>query len=136
MTNEPERPSEELRRLYQEIRDMTNPLCGTCEVPYACCDVHWCHLSRVWTVQAWDEQVVVPTNPQPNTLTGITIPLLGPEGCTAKAWQCPTCSAHLCEETFNKQSDEWKTQWQTIHDRVQELEFIRLMGSFAVGHVE
>lgn len=73
--------------LYQEMADLTRPLCGACRAPFSCCSPEYCEMAlRIAKDQGVD---LARTDHK-------TLPLMGPTGCTAAPHFRPLCTLHVC----------------------------------------
>ena len=79
---------ETLIQLYQRMADLTLPECQTCPIPLRCCDATYCTLAMAWASSRWGVTLERTAHP--------TLPLMGPEGCTAAPHLRPLCTLHTC----------------------------------------
>jgi len=96
--------AEELQILYQQIADITKPLCMSgsgCGVlaqkPYHCCEKKYCDMAAKFALDGYG--IVL----QP---TGHEIPFMGPTGCTIPLHLRPICTIHCCAITWAQHSAE------------------------------
>lgn len=78
---------ERLKKLFQELADLTNPLCGQCRAPYSCCSPEYCWMAIETAKESGETLTPIP---------GARVPLLGKNGCIAPPWFRPLCTFHLC----------------------------------------
>jgi len=101
-----------LHQLYENIAELTKPKCTNkdgdgCRVPMQCCDPFQC------------EQVIAETGLARTTHP--TLPLMGPNGCTAQPYQRPICAIHVCER--NLWNAEFSEKYFDLREEISELEW-------------
>lgn len=101
-----------LHILYQQVSDITNPLCMSgdgcgplAEKPYHCCEKQYCDMAARYAKKYYD------INLQP---TGHEITFMGEQGCTVPLHLRPVCTLHVCSITWagtsTIQNDSEKTR--------------------------
>ena len=110
-------PDSPLPVLYQQMADMTQPLCGTNAGGCAshrgvnrCCHHRYCeaakmHASRFYgiTLEAGDGE----------------LPFMGPHGCTVPPHLRPVCTLHICSFSYASPSTFARDEQKTV-------EYVRL----------
>lgn len=82
----------DLQSLYRELYELTAPLCGSCRVPYACCDaVLGCELTQKFAKDFYQIDLEPCANPKNELL------FLGSNGCTVEPYLRPHCTRHQCD---------------------------------------
>src|SRR6478609_9439102 len=83
-----------LREMYQQIDDITKPLCLSgqgcgerAEKPYHCCERNHCDAAARFAREGYGIELKT---------TGHEIPFMGPEGCTVPLHLRPACTIHAC----------------------------------------
>ena len=80
---------EEKLELYHEMYDLTKSECGVpCLRPQRCCSPDYCETALSWAKQEYG--VDLPRTNHP------TLPLMGPNGCTAAPQYRPICTMQNC----------------------------------------
>lgn len=105
----------QLKVLYQELADMTKPLCATaCQLPISCCSPEYCEFVIEYAKDCWGEELQRTNHER--------LPLMGPDGCTAAPHLRPMCSAHVCEGTLYRQEQEYLDKYFKLRDKISDLE--------------
>lgn len=108
---------EQLKQLYRELYELTNPVCMTkCLLPHSCCSPEYCDIAIKYAKERWGEELK-PTGQHPR------LPLMGLSGCVAPPHTRPMCTAHVCEMTLYKQGPGYWDKYWELRDRVDRLEW-------------
>jgi hypothetical protein len=104
--------------LYAELAAMTEPECAAhCARPHTCCDEKYCGFAMSFARENWGVELA-PT-------WHATLPLMGPDGCTAAPHLRPICTAHTCDiSDFGcKRGDSpWTARYFEIQDAIAAIE--------------
>ncbi len=106
-----------LKKLYQEMSDLTAPECATnCRVPHSCCDEMYCEMADE---RAKELGIVLER-------TGHTsLPFMGPTGCTVEPYLRPNCTFHTCAINgfgFKPGDLGWTQQYFNLRAKIEEEE--------------
>jgi hypothetical protein len=77
-----------VKKVYEDLYELTNPKCGQCRCPHSCCSPEYCELAFQHAKKLGIE--LQPTG-HPK------LPLMGPNGCVAEPYLRPLCAVHVCE---------------------------------------
>jgi hypothetical protein len=117
----PERRVQQLIDAYQKMADLTRPECNaeTCQnhKPYRCCEDVFCEDAIRYARNRWDTDLEMTDHP--------TLPLMGPNGCTAPPHMRPICTVHTCAiaSAGRKRDDpEWTKRYYILRDTIDRLE--------------
>lgn len=99
--------------LYQKMYDLTNPKCGSCNLPNACCHKDYCEMTLAYAKEVWGTDLLRTEHP--------TLPLMGEKGCTAAPHLRPLCTAHVCEQHLMR-VDDFTEQYFQIREEINEEE--------------
>lgn len=108
---------ETIIQLYKQMSDLTQPQCQhQCRVPLSCCSGEYCEMAIEWAKEQYNVTLQE---------TGhATLPLMGPEGCTAEPHLRPLCTLHTC--AINNygftQDPDWDKHYFTLRDRIEAME--------------
>lgn len=73
------------------MSELTQPLCASkCNVPQQCCSPEYCFMAIEHAKEKWGVELKPTGHP--------TLPLMGPNGCTAEPHLRPICTIHVCEK--------------------------------------
>ena len=111
----------QLINAYQKLYALTMPACrNQCRAPRTCCSPEYCEETIRWAQESWGTKLSTTEHP--------TLPLMGPDGCTAAPHFRPMCTAHVCKiNGMGTSGDpEWDQQYFELTDLVNNLEFERL----------
>lgn len=76
--------------VYQKMSDLTSPECASvCVIPHSCCSPEYCHMTIQIAKEDWNVELSSTDHP--------TLPLMGPNGCTAAPHLRPICTVHACQ---------------------------------------
>jgi len=113
-----------LQALYAELSAATAGECAAaCTRPQSCCASLYCGIAIDFARSHWDVELV-PTWHR-------SLPLMGPDGCTAAPHLRPLCTAHTCaiSDFGCKQGDAgWTARYFTLVDAIAALE-VELFGA-------
>ena len=117
--------SQELKDLWQQMADMTRPICmneggpweqrraqGLCMNPGSCCDDMYCEIA-LQTAERMGEALERTSHPR--------LPLMGPAGCVAPPHVRPMCSLHVCcisSVGFKTNDEEWTRKYFELRETV------------------
>ncbi len=124
MTQEP-RPR--LVSLYEEMYQHTKNECRyTCTKAGSCCDGAVCEAMIQHAEDEWDVTLERTGHP--------TLPLMGPDGCTAAPHLRPLCTVHTCEigssgKKKGPGGDEWTERYFELRGEISEIEGERMFSS-------
>jgi len=113
---------EQLKRLYQEMYELTVGECAKCRLPYSCCSRHHCELAKEWAQEEWSMELP-PFN-------DAEIPYLSNQGCVIEPYLRPMCTFHTCEICslgFKKDDNKWTDRYFDLRHSIDELEFERMV---------
>lgn len=80
----------ELKRLYQEMADLTGPDCAShCKIPRNCCEPFSCKVTELFAKEYWG--IDLPKTNHPRLL------FMGEHGCTVEPHLRPFCTLHHCD---------------------------------------
>jgi len=105
--------------LYAELAAHTESECAACARPFSCCEARYCAFAIEFARDQWD--VALPPT------WHATLPLMGPDGCTAAPHLRPICTAHTCETNEHgcKRGDEaWTARYDALRARIGEIEAV------------
>lgn len=109
----------DLIQLYQELSDLTLPVCKTeCRVPLSCCSYEYCELTLEW---AGEKGVRLERTDHP------TLPLMGSEGCTVAPYLRPWCTRHVCcinSLGYKPGGIAWTKKYFALCDSINKLELL------------
>lgn len=115
---------EKLKNLYQQLSELTNPMCGKCAHSYGCCSKEYCELVED---RAKELGVTIPEK------TNNPIPYMGGNGCVVPPYLRPICTMHTCDinslgfvrdysSTGLKPDKEKTTEYFRLRKEIEELE--------------
>lgn len=113
--------SAQLITLYKRMSDITAPECAAvCKLPHSCCSPEYCEATIEDAAHKWGTTLVRTDHP--------TLPLMGPDGCTAAPHLRPLCTFHTCEINGagfkrNDPGDVWTTEYFKVREQIEALEF-------------
>ena len=81
-----------LVELYQQMADLTRPLCGLCRRPNSCCSKEHCEQAKLFAKEFWGIDLV-----EPDKKLRPDVPYLGLEGCIVAPHLRPCCTVHHCQ---------------------------------------
>jgi hypothetical protein len=108
---------EQLIALYQEMADLTRPICARCtppRPPFQCCSALYC-----WTAQAhararWNVQL---------TRTGNeTLPYMGEGGCIVAPHLRSLCTIAVCKDELALQPEGVQERYWTLRAAIEAAE--------------
>ena len=112
---------EHLKQLFQEMANITLPLCLNNECgaikPFCCCNILFCQGAIRYAKEVWNEELQKTTNTQ--------LPLLGDDGCIAPPHLRPSCTFHLCyiDKFGHKPGDEeWTKKYWKLREEIELLQ--------------
>lgn len=111
---------ERLKASYEAIAEMTHKRCGQphCRVlsETRCCAPEYCEIAITWASERWDVQLNRTEHP--------TLPLMGPNGCTAAPHFRPLCSMHQCKiNSIGTSGDlRFDRKYFKLRERIEDLE--------------
>jgi hypothetical protein len=121
------KPSNELVVLYQQMSDLTAPICAKdCRCPHSCCSPEYC-LDVEALVLRQDIQLERTEHP--------TLPFMGTSGCTVPPHLRPACTLHLCSVNslgFIPNQPELTERYFEIREKIETIEFERFTADTAV----
>lgn len=80
-----------LKELFQQMYELTNPLCGKCPVPYSCCDTKYCDIATKYAKDVYNIDLTIFD-------TGNKVKYLDKEkGCLIPPHLRPMCTLHVCD---------------------------------------
>ena len=94
-----------------QVAQHTQAACGGCRVPYGCCHKEACEEAIAFSKDHLGVELETTNHP--------TLPLMGPNGCTAQPHQRPICSVHVCEQHLLADTDWTNTYWE-LRDQASE----------------
>lgn len=74
--------------LYQQLYELTNPLCKKCSVPQSCCSAEYCDMAK-FMMEEWGVEIKSP-NEHPK------LPFMSKTGCVVTPYLRPLCTRHHC----------------------------------------
>jgi hypothetical protein len=81
--------SRPLKKMYDEIANLTNEICASCPRPYSCCISLGCAHTKFWAKTAWSVKL------KEQSSAG-DLPFLGDSGCTVRPFLRPVCAIAVC----------------------------------------
>ncbi len=109
--------------LYQQMAEMTAPLCGSgslecaqfCQKKYRCCEKQYCEATAKFAREKYGVELQPTGNPD--------LPFMGEHGCTVAPHLRPICTLHVCSISWAAKSsienDEQKTKaYFDLRDRI------------------
>ena len=116
--------SEKLKQLYQQMYELTEPLCSKCTIPYSCCSPEYCGLAIEWARDKWGQDITPLIQKHP------TLPFMGETGCVLPPHFRPLCTLHVCSTNsiaiikLNGKFDLAATHaYFYIRSKIEELEY-------------
>lgn len=98
---------------YGRMSDLTAPKCKSeCNAPRTCCSAFYCEFTMVHARTRWG--VELPRSRHPS------LPLMGPNGCTAAPYLRPLCTAHVCEKHL--QDPVFAERYNYTREQISKLE--------------
>ncbi len=114
---------DKLKELYQQMATHTLPECaGTCEVPFSCCTVDACELTRRWAQNSWGIKLQKTNHAK--------LPFMGEHGCTVEPYLRPLCTLHTCQiNAFGYKPDDgkWTERYFHLRGEINYLECERVV---------
>lgn len=118
---------EQLKILYKELYDLTNPLCKKCRAPQSCCSREYCDLVMIRVEELWQEDF---SDVGKQYIFNQNIPFMREDGCILPPHLRPMCTLHHCDINsvgfFNPKLDsdsEIKTKkYFELREKIDELE--------------
>lgn len=111
--------SDSLHILYQQISDITKPLClsGTAckelaHKPFHCCEKKYCDLAAKFALEGYG--IILQS-------TGHEIPFMGVEGCTIPLHLRPICTIHCCKFSWADKVEN-NVEYFTLRHRILTIE--------------
>lgn len=120
--------SQELKDAWRAVADHTKPVCmnsggaweerrarGLCMNPGSCCDSMYCEIA-LETAAEMGEPLARTEHP--------TLPLMGPDGCSAPPHVRPMCSLHVCcisSLGFKPNDEEWTERYFQLREKAMRL---------------
>lgn len=106
-------PRVRLQQLYEEVSALTLSKCSgaskpSCNLPFQCCSPEYC-------------EYALKENPGLARTNHPRLPLMGPNGCTAKPHQRPICAIHVCERALYDLT--FAEKYYELRDTITELEY-------------
>jgi hypothetical protein len=116
-------PREKLVVLYQELHELTEPVCANrhgdgCRAPRSCCDPLVCEQMAAHAKDHWGVAYESTGHPQ--------YPLMGPEGCVAKPHERGLCTLHVCcinSLGFKPGDHEWTEHYYELRGQIEAIEW-------------
>jgi len=116
--------SEQLIQAYQEMADLTAPVCAgqgniPCRLPHTCCSPEYCAMTMDIALAEWGV-VLKPTGHK-------TLPLMGENGCIAAPHLRPLCTYHTCaiNGIGRTRDPEWDKKYFALRTKIDTLEWER-----------
>ena len=109
--------AEQLKKLWQEMYELTRPKCDECALPRSCCSPEYCEMAIQIAKDRWSLDLQRTEHPK--------LPLMGPKGCVAPPHVRPLCTLHVCEGTFWKAPMAWKKKYMALRAKLDRLETAR-----------
>lgn len=105
---------DDLPILMQQMADLTLPECQKCPVPLSCCDSMYCEMALEYAKDEWGVTLERTNHP--------TLPLMGPNGCTAAPHLRPLCTLHTCKINAlgTSRNAEWDKQYFDLREKIEE----------------
>jgi hypothetical protein len=107
----------QLKLLYEQMAEHTQPECAKCRVPFSCCSPEYCDMA---TATAERHGVKLRPTGHPTLL------YMGPSGCTVEPYLRPLCTVHTCAINsfgFKPNDTKWTKKYFRLRDRIEELEW-------------
>lgn len=104
--------------LWSEMAALTAPMCagigkGACRVPHSCCSPEYCDMALAYAAEVGE----------PLARTGHqTLPLMGPNGCTAAPHLRQLCTLHVCcvnSSGCNPRDAEWTKRYFSLRRKLE-----------------
>lgn len=116
-------PREKLILLYQELHELTEPVCANqhgdgCRVPRSCCEDIVCLQMIDDAKRHWDV-TLEPTGHDRYSL-------MGPEGCIAKPHERGLCVMHVCcinNLGYKPGDPEWTEHYFVLREQIEEIQW-------------
>ena len=89
MNTQDKRLVPELISLYQQLYELTNPLCKKCRVPQSCCSGEYCKMAADLAKEEYGIELK-PVDEQAK------LPFMSLHGCVVPAFLRPLCTRHHC----------------------------------------
>jgi hypothetical protein len=115
----------ELVKLYQQMSEMTLPECQgkdgptkSCSLPLSCCQSMYCWMTKEHAKDRWGVELPITSHP--------TLPLMGPNGCTAAPHLRPICTVHTCKINalgFKPGDPEWTEKYFALRESIELTEW-------------
>lgn len=121
--------ADSLPELYRQMADRTKPKCDACPraqnkaamgLMNRCCDAMYCQMAIKVAKEDWGVEL--------ETTDHETLPLMGPEGCTAEPHFRPLCTLHTCAiESWGcePQDEQWTRDYFELRDKIDGLEWAK-----------
>lgn len=110
--------SEDLKKAYEEMAELTLPKCQGCKPrAYSCCDkLFGCEVARDIAIEMWGVTLKETGHP--------TLPFMGESGCTIEPYLRPHCTLHTCKiNALGADPDlEWAEKYFKLRDYIDDLE--------------
>jgi hypothetical protein len=107
--------NEELKHLYKEMAELTQPECANnCRCPMTCCSPEYCDMALERARQLGE--VLEPTGHH-------RLPLMGPTGCVAAPHLRPNCTLHTCAVNnlgFKPGDPVWTKRYFKLRDAIEQ----------------
>jgi hypothetical protein len=98
--------------VYDQLSQLTSEMCGhQCRAPHQCCSPEYCEMA-IQHAKRWNVELK-PTGHE-------RLPLMGPTGCIAAPHLRPLCTAHVCENTLDRQPQETQNKYFELRDLLNE----------------
>ena len=101
---------ENIQNLWNQMHGLTLPECQKCKIPYSCCSREYC-------------EFVLEEHPELKRTDHKTLPLMGPNGCTAAPHLRPLCTLHTCEINsigIKKNDPEWTKKYFELREKIND----------------
>jgi hypothetical protein len=110
--------SEKLKKLYEEMHELTLPECGKCRRPYSCCSKEYCHLVKEYALEAFGVELESTGNEK--------LPFMGEKGCVVPPYLRPLCTLHTCSicSLGTSKNLEWDAKYFELREQIDSEETI------------
>ena len=111
--------SAKIKKLYLQMAKHTAPVCGS-ECGHSanrCCEAMYCDFTVKYAKERWGVDLSKTDHP--------TLPLMGPNGCTAEPHLRPICTVHVCcinSLGFKPNDPAWTKRYFKLRDQINRLE--------------
>ena len=113
-----------LKKLYQEMYELTITECVKCRAPLSCCSRDYCAITKEYAMDEWGvdlAEITMENNPK-NLL------FMSSRGCTVAPHLRPFCTLHTCDISgygFLRDKDK-NDRYFALREKINKYEFLRM----------